>query len=52
MEPERTGTPFRFIFGRTVVQNLGLLALLLSSHETDVVDVVRNRLSSFDYNEM
>ena len=42
VEPERTGTPFRFLFGRTVVQNLGLLALPLSSgrssHETDVVD--------------
>ena len=25
-----TGTPFRFLFGRTVVQNWGLLALLLS----------------------
>jgi len=30
VKPERTGTPFRFLFGRTVVQNLGLLALLMS----------------------
>ena len=34
VEPERTGTPFRFLFGRTVVQNLGLLTLLLSSRVT------------------
>ena len=42
VELERTGTPFRFLFGRTVVQNLGLLGLLLSygalAHETDVVN--------------